>query len=80
VDLSEISKQVPSHIAVQGNLNPELLNGPLSSLEPAVNHLLDAMQDRPGFIFNLGHGIEPTAHGSKMSSWLVEHVQKQKVH
>ena len=79
VDLSEIAKQVPSHIAVQGNLNPELLNGPLSSLEPAVNHLLDSMQDRPGFIFNLGHGIEPLARIENVQ-WLVGHVQKQKVH
>jgi len=79
VELSEISKQVPSHIAVQGNLNPELLNGDLASLELAVNHLLHSMQDRPGFIFNLGHGIEPAARIENVQ-WLVNHIQKQKVH
>ncbi len=79
VELSEIAKRVPSHIAVQGNLNPELLNGPLSLLEPAVNHLLDSMKNRPGFIFNLGHGIEPSASVDNVR-WLVQHLQKQKVH
>lgn len=79
VELSEIAQHVPPHIAVQGNLNPELLNGPLSLLEPAVNHLLDSMQNRPGFIFNLGHGIEPSASVENVR-WLVQYLQKQKVH
>jgi len=79
VELSEIAQRVPSHIAVQGNLNPEFLNGPLTLLEPAVNHLIDSMQHRPGFIFNLGHGIEPSASVDNVR-WLVQHLHKQKVH
>lgn len=79
MEMADIRKKVPSHIAIQGNLNPALLNGPLSSLEPAVNQLLSSMQDSPGFIFNLGHGIEPTASTDNVR-WLVSHVQKAKVH
>ena len=77
--MADIRKKVPPNIAIQGNLNPELLNGPLTLLEPAVNHLLDSMQNSPGFIFNLGHGIEPAASLDNVR-WLVQNVQKAKVH
>jgi uroporphyrinogen decarboxylase len=79
MEMSEIRKRVPAHIAIQGNLNPEFLNGPLSALEPAACHILDSMQNSRGFIFNLGHGIEPTASVENVR-WLVQHIQKQKVH
>lgn len=79
MEMSEIRKLVPAHIAIQGNLNPELLNGSLSILKPAVDHLLDSMQHSPGYIFNLGHGIEPSASVDNVR-WLVQHIQKQKVH
>lgn len=79
MEMADIRKKVPANIAIQGNLNPELLNGPLNLLEPAVNHLLDSMQNSPGFIFNLGHGIEPAASLDNVH-WLVQNVQKAKVH
>jgi uroporphyrinogen decarboxylase len=75
MEMADIRKKVPSHIAIQGNLHPELLNGPLTLLEPAVNHLLDSMQNSPGFIFNLGHGIEPSASLDNVR-WLVQHCKK----
>ncbi len=79
MDLAEIRKKVPAHIAIQGNLKPDLLKGPLEELEPAVHHVLESMRDRPGFVFNLGHGIEPTASVENVR-WLVQYVQKAKTH
>jgi len=45
--------------AVQGNLDPALLAGPLPALKKAVLDLLAAARGRRGFIFNLGHGVLP---------------------
>lgn len=45
--------------AVQGNLDPSLLLAPPQLLESRTAALLDQMQGRPGYIFNLGHGVFP---------------------
>ncbi|MGB6193133.1 MAG: uroporphyrinogen decarboxylase [Terracidiphilus sp.] len=45
--------------AVQGNLDPITLFAPLEVLEKRVKEILRAGQERPGHIFNLGHGIVP---------------------
>jgi len=46
--------------AVQGNLDPTVLYAPKAHIEKEVQRILDENADRPGFIFNLGHGILPT--------------------
>jgi uroporphyrinogen decarboxylase len=79
MEMVDIRKAVPSHIAVQGNLNPALLNGPLSLLQPAVDHLLDSTHNIPGIIVNLGHGIEPSASIDNVR-WLIDRIQTAKVH
>jgi uroporphyrinogen decarboxylase len=43
--------------AIQGNLDPTLLLGPLPRLRSAVEDILTRAGGRPGHIFNLGHGI-----------------------
>jgi uroporphyrinogen decarboxylase len=58
-DLSSLRAHVPSHIAVQGNLDPEIFRGEKSHLEAAVQKLLGSMEGKNGFIFNLGHGVLP---------------------
>ena len=50
---------IPGSIALQGNLDPDILYAPLPRLEAEVQRLLDEMDGDPGFIFNLGHGIAP---------------------
>jgi uroporphyrinogen decarboxylase len=47
-------------MAVQGNLDPTVLYGSKEIIEREVKRVLDENGDRPGFIFNLGHGILPT--------------------
>jgi uroporphyrinogen decarboxylase len=46
--------------AIQGNLDPITLFAPPEVLEARVAEVLAAAANRPGHIFNLGHGIVPT--------------------
>ncbi|HEY5259466.1 MAG TPA: uroporphyrinogen decarboxylase family protein, partial [Rhabdochlamydiaceae bacterium] len=57
--LHEIRKEVPSHIAVQGNLDPEILKMSSEIVEKETLALLDSMRGDKGFIANLGHGVLP---------------------
>jgi uroporphyrinogen decarboxylase len=65
--LSEIRKEVPTSMAVQGNLPPESLYGSISSIQKRTQALLLSMKGEAGFIVNLGHGVLPDTP--------VEHVQ-----
>ncbi len=44
---------------VQGNLDPTLLLGDWERVERGAHAVLDAVDGRPGHIFNLGHGVLP---------------------
>jgi uroporphyrinogen decarboxylase len=44
-------------VAVQGNLDPAVLFAPHAEIERRVKVILDQAANRPGHIFNLGHGI-----------------------
>jgi uroporphyrinogen decarboxylase len=57
--VSSIREQVPTSIALQGNLDPDLLYAPLSVLEQEAKSIVADMKGDQGFIFNLGHGIAP---------------------
>ena len=46
-------------VAVQGNLDPVALFAPLHEIERRVEDILRRAANRPGHIFNLGHGILP---------------------
>lgn len=60
-DLARVRDALPANVAVQGNLDPVLLNTTEEVVEREARILLESMRGRPGFIFNLGHGILPTA-------------------
>ena len=53
--------------AIQGNLDPALLLGPIDRMLAAADEVLRRAAGRPGHIFNLGHGVLPTTP--------LEHVQ-----
>jgi uroporphyrinogen decarboxylase len=48
-----------THLPLQGNLDPDLLFGPIDQVKAKTLKLLDSMRNDPGFIVNLGHGIKP---------------------
>jgi uroporphyrinogen decarboxylase len=48
---------VPAHVALQGNLDPEVLISGGAALRAEVESIIAAVKGRP-FIFNLGHGVE----------------------
>ena len=58
-DLPALRRMLPAGIALQGNLDPEVLHAPPQVVRSQALRLLDAMRDDPGYIFNLGHGITP---------------------
>ena len=52
--------QVGDDRAVQGNLDPTLLLGPVERMLRGAHDVLQRAGGRPGHIFNLGHGILPS--------------------
>ena len=46
-------------VAVQGTLDPVVLFAPIPEIEKRVKDILKRAENRPGHIFNLGHGILP---------------------
>ncbi|MDF1579640.1 MAG: uroporphyrinogen decarboxylase [Desulfuromonadales bacterium] len=60
VNLGKARDIIGPDIAVQGNLDPTVLYAPQDYIEKEVQRILDENAGRPGFIFNLGHGILPT--------------------
>jgi uroporphyrinogen decarboxylase len=57
--LAEGWERVGHDRAVQGNLDPTVLFAPWPVVEKHVLAVLEAAANRPGHIFNLGHGILP---------------------
>jgi uroporphyrinogen decarboxylase len=66
--LDEAWTRIGTNHAIQGNLDPTLLLGPVERIQAGAKDVLDRAAGRPGHIFNLGHGILPTTP--------VEHVQE----
>jgi uroporphyrinogen decarboxylase len=65
--IDEAWRRIGSERAIQGNLDPTVLLGPLDRIMSAVDDVLERVGGRAGHIFNLGHGILPSTP--------VEHVQ-----
>ncbi|MFZ5801834.1 MAG: uroporphyrinogen decarboxylase [Candidatus Omnitrophota bacterium] len=59
IALKKAWQRVGPKTAVQGNLDPAVLVGPLPELRRQVRDILDQAAGRPGHIFNLGHGVLP---------------------
>lgn len=59
VELDEAWARLGYDVAVQGNLDPVVLYAPVEEIDRRVKDILDRAGQRPGHIFNLGHGILP---------------------
>ncbi|OYO21974.1 uroporphyrinogen decarboxylase [Enemella dayhoffiae] len=61
IPLDEASRRLGRAYAVQGNLDPALLGAPWSVLAERVRRVVREGAAAKGHIFNLGHGVPPTA-------------------
>lgn len=59
IPLEEAWHTLDYAVAVQGNLDPIALFAPEAVLRRRVEEVIAAAHNRPGHIFNLGHGIVP---------------------
>ena len=57
IPLDQAWQRIGHDCSVQGNLDPSVLLGSHDSIREAVAGLLEQAGDRPGHIFNLGHGV-----------------------
>ena len=60
-DLAIVRRTLPANVAVQGNLDPVLLNTTPAIVRRETTRLLESMRGTTGHLFNLGHGILPQA-------------------
>ena len=63
-------------VAVQGNLDPTLLLGAPDQLLTGVDDVLRRAANRPGHIFNLGHGILPETPMEHVAA-VIDHVHSR---
>ncbi|GAB2789122.1 uroporphyrinogen decarboxylase [Halomonas shantousis] len=56
-ELSDARERVGNQVALQGNLDPNVLFAPPPAIRAEVARVLDSYGPGPGHIFNLGHGI-----------------------
>lgn len=61
VSLSELADVLPKNVGMQGNLDPFLLNSTPEIISREATRVLEETRNCAGHIFNLGHGVPPTA-------------------
>ena len=61
IPLAAASRRIGPGHAVQGNLDPALLAAPWPVIADRVREVIRSGAQAPGHIFNLGHGVPPSA-------------------
>jgi uroporphyrinogen decarboxylase len=74
--LDEAWRRVGPNRAIQGNLDPTVLLGPIERIMAATDDVLERAGGRPGHIFNLGHGILPATPVERVQA-LARYVHQQ---
>jgi uroporphyrinogen decarboxylase len=59
-DIGDARRRVGARVAVQGNLDPQVLLSTPDAVARETRAILQAAGPEPGYIFNLGHGILPS--------------------
>jgi uroporphyrinogen decarboxylase len=73
IGIDEAWARIGTDRAVQGNLDPTVLLGPVHRMVERADDILLRVAGRPGHVFNLGHGILP-ATSLEHVQMLAEHV------
>lgn len=66
IDLDSAWDVIGHDTAIQGNLDPMCLFAPDAELERQAGRVLDLANNRPGHVFNIGHGIHKTTDPKKV--------------
>lgn len=66
IPISVGRERVGERFAVQGNLDPYVLTAPMHVIEAQAKAIMDEGMKKPGYIFNLGHGLFPEASLEKL--------------
>ncbi|MGO4502039.1 MULTISPECIES: uroporphyrinogen decarboxylase [unclassified Dyella] len=59
IDLADARQAVNGRVALQGNLDPAILQASPEVIRREVRRVMDSYGNHPGHVFNLGHGITP---------------------
>jgi uroporphyrinogen decarboxylase len=73
VDIGRAWRSIGFDVGIQGNLDPAVLLGDRDSIVLRAGQIMEATRDRPGHIFNLGHGVLPETPPENVAA-LVEFV------
>ena len=65
-DIESIALNLKNKYALQGNLDPHVLLGPDETIWNETQKICTIMNEYPGFVFNLGHGITPDIKPEKV--------------
>ena len=68
VNLAEFRRSLPASMAVQGNLDPVLLQTTPEAAAAETQRILESMRGLNGHIFNLGHGVTPDSQIDNIQS------------
>ncbi len=59
VDITQLRQTIPATVALQGNLDPDILYAEPFVIRQEATRILRGMRRDKGYIFNLGHGVHP---------------------
>jgi uroporphyrinogen decarboxylase len=79
MDIGRARKLVGDKVALQGNLDPNVLFAPPEAIATEARRVLDSFGPNPGHVFNLGHGISqftPPEAVSVLVDTVHEHSRK----
>ncbi len=75
VDLGRARRWTRGQVALQGNLDPQVMQAPPDAVRSEARAVLASYGAGPGHVFNLGHGITPQAELESVAA-LVETVHE----
>ncbi|HDR04245.1 MAG TPA: uroporphyrinogen decarboxylase [Candidatus Marinimicrobia bacterium] len=74
--ISAFRDKAPAAMAVQGNLDPAILLSNPETIRAEIKAILKSMENKAGWIFNLGHGILPATPLDNVSV-LLQTIRKE---
>ncbi|RJS94288.1 uroporphyrinogen decarboxylase [Salinisphaera sp. Q1T1-3] len=75
IDIDDAAARVGDRVALQGNADPAILFAEPSRIRTEVADILTRFGDRPGHVFNLGHGVTPQVNPDHVAA-LVDAVHE----